>query len=212
MLWYFGPLVYLFFVKKIFLPFSFTTLIFYFFGLTISALFFGRYKVESGCKRISFIWCKYLLCAVLLLQLFSVVKLGLGGNFNVFNHRQLVFDNPTYLFGSSYVFTLYCSFLLPFVVFISCFFIAFRVNKKLFDLTLVILFFDSIIMLGRFQLIYVIILFLMYLKFNPKINNNGNVKLALLIFIFVILSQAIIFFRQFFYDSSLENNFSFINL
>lgn len=208
-LWYFIPLAYLFFFKKIILPFTILTILIFFFSLIIGMSFFKDQKIVSNNKKISLLYIKYFLYAIVSLQVFTLFRLIYSGNFNILNHRTLVFSDPDYLFGSSYVFTLYHNFLIPLVLLISIFLISFAsLNKKLFNMALIILFFDAIIMLGRFQLFFIIFLVAIYRLVNKK----SNLKLYLYFFLFLIFSQIIVFFRQFFNDSSLDSSYSFITI
>lgn len=208
--WYSIPLLFLFITKNIFLPNATLVLFSFLIGYLISLLASGKlivtysrpiYYSQKLVKLISYL--------TLGLQVYCIFKLFYS-DFNILQHRNLVWEDPYYLFNSSILFTLYLIFLIPTVIILSIYILSKEYRSfddlRVLKLLYLIIFIDSVIMLGRFQLMFLLfLLFLQYRKFS-----GGYFKLIIFTFLFLIISQFVIFFRQFFADSSLDSNISFI--
>lgn len=206
-IWYLLPYLYLLFIKGVFLPLTGICLLLFFSSYFISLQFSKNFHIDSTFKFPSMKWIDGIIFLILLLQIWTIYRLSSQG-LNLLSHRNLIWDDPSYLFGNSILLTLYTIFLIPCVVIYTIILVVKGGQKRIFYLCLFILFIDSIIMLGRFQILYIFFL----LVIGSKSYKISFYRFIFIFFLLFVSTQFIIYFRQFFSDSSVDSPINFITI
>lgn len=196
--WYLFPILYLMIAKNIYLPMVIILLAIYFFGVNIG-FYMGKFThVKDRLKMPNSRLILLILGSTLILQIRSIIRFTSNG-INFAFHRDLVFSDSNYLFGSSILYTLYNSFLFPSCLVIILYQLSkLNTNKRQVFTGFLILFLDAMIKLGRFPIIYIIFFLFFY---GHRVNFKKRYKVIVSI-TFIFLLQIILYFRQYFLDAS----------
>ena len=206
-IWYLIPLLYISLVKEIILPTSITIVSLFFIFMTVGYTLSNKIQLKPRVNLSIDVYklTKRIVVLTIALQILAFFRFyNTGINFLV--HRNMIFEDADYLFGSSVLLTLYNSFLFPITICLLIYFLNLNLKnvQKKSNILLIIMFliilFDGLIKFGRFQLLY--ILFLLFLN-KDRLNIKNTHILMLMTFVFV-LSFLVIYFRQFYSDSSVE--------
>ncbi|WP_113637110.1 O-antigen polymerase [Nubsella zeaxanthinifaciens] len=207
--WYAVPFLYLIFIRAAYLPTTTVVLVVFFLATYLSYYFFRSYKFSSEINFNYVHAIKWVYIIVFGAQVFALQKMFSVENF--LTYRNDLFESAEFLFGSSYLYTLYNIFTYPLVIcaitFLVCNNINDRISKRYIWLGFLILILDAVIKLGRFPILYVLYFLVLYRNYF-KIKRKQIVFVIITVF---IAAQAILFYRAFNNDaaSDLSDLFSF---